>query len=96
MFPLPAAAALFDDVVTFRFTDATIEVPHLNLRHSWDVYFHFKTTAENGVLMHSKGPTDFVKLVISGRAPPSPASSAVLLCALPGWHDFSGHLLHPR
>ncbi|XP_077561755.1 neurexin-4 [Haemaphysalis longicornis] len=58
--------ALFDDVVTFRFTDATIEVPHLNLRHSWDVYFHFKTTAENGVLMHSKGPTDFVKLVISG------------------------------
>ncbi|KAL3247876.1 hypothetical protein MRX96_056793 [Rhipicephalus microplus] len=58
--------ALFDDVVTFRFTDATIEVPHLNLRHSWDVYFHFKTTAENGVIMHSKGPTDYVKLVLIG------------------------------
>lgn len=58
--------ALFDDVVTFRFTDATIEVPHLNLRHSWDVYFHFKTTAENGVIMHSKGPTDYVKLMLIG------------------------------
>lgn len=58
--------ALFDDLVTFRFTDATIEVPHLNLRHSWDVYFHFKTTAENGVIMHSKGPTDYVKLMLIG------------------------------
>lgn len=58
--------SVFDDVVTFRFTDSTIEVPHLNLRHSWDVYFHFKTTAENGVIMHSKGPTDYVKLVLIG------------------------------
>lgn len=57
---------LFDDVVTFRSTNATIEVPDFNLRHSWDVYFHFKTTAENGVIMHSKGPTDFIKLMIDG------------------------------
>lgn len=58
--------ALFEDVVTFRYTDATIEVPHLNLRQSWDIYFHFKTTAENGVLFHNKGPTDYIKLVLIG------------------------------
>lgn len=56
--------------MTFRYTDATIEVPHLNLRQSWDIYFHFKTTAENGVLFHNKGPTDYIKLVLIGRCPP--------------------------
>ncbi|XP_077562940.1 neurexin-4-like isoform X2 [Haemaphysalis longicornis] len=58
--------ALFDDVVTFHSAKSTIEVPLGNLSHSWDMYFDFKTTAEDGVIMHSKGPTGFVKLIFYG------------------------------
>ncbi|XP_076366495.1 neurexin-4 isoform X2 [Tachypleus tridentatus] len=58
--------SLFDNVVTFRYDDATIELPPFNMGHAWDIYFQFKTTAENGVLIHSRGPTDFIKIMLVG------------------------------
>lgn len=45
---------LFNNVVTFRVTDATINLPTFDMGHSGDVYFEFKTTIENAVLFHAK------------------------------------------
>lgn len=44
---------LFNNVVTFRVTDATINLPTFDMGHSGDVYFEFKTTIENAVLFHA-------------------------------------------
>lgn len=44
---------LFNNVVTFRVSDATIELPQFDMGHSGDVYFEFKTTIENAVLFHA-------------------------------------------
>lgn len=46
---------LFNNVVTFRITDATINIPTFDMGHSGDIYFEFKTTIENAVIFHSKG-----------------------------------------
>ncbi|KAK9504052.1 hypothetical protein O3M35_010488 [Rhynocoris fuscipes] len=55
---------LYDNVVTFRISDASIDLPTFDIGHSGDIYFEFKTTVKNAVLLHSKGPTDFIKLAI--------------------------------
>lgn len=57
---------LFNNVVTFRISDATINLPTFDMGHSGDIYFEFKTTNENAVLFHAKGPTDYIKLTIVG------------------------------
>lgn len=59
---------LFNNVVTFRIADATINLPPFDMGHSGDIYFEFKTTAENAVLFHAKGPSDYIKLsIINGN-----------------------------
>ncbi|XP_049770774.1 neurexin-4 isoform X2 [Schistocerca cancellata] len=57
---------LFDNVVTFRISDATINLPKFDMGHSGDIYFEFKTTVENAVIIHSRGPTDYIKVSIIG------------------------------
>ena len=58
---------MFDDVVTFRYSDATIDIPIThNFGQASDIYLQFKTTAEFGVLFHATGPEDFIKLAITG------------------------------
>lgn len=57
---------LYDNVVTFRLADATIDFPTFDMGHSGDITFEFKTTIQNAVLIHSKGPTDFIKVSITG------------------------------
>lgn len=57
---------LFNNVVTFRIVDATINLPTFNMGHSGDIYFEFKTTTENAVIIHSKGPTDYIKVSLNG------------------------------
>lgn len=58
---------LFNNVVTFRITDATINLPRFDMGHSGDIYLEFRTTIENAVIFHAKGPTDYIKLsIISG------------------------------
>lgn len=60
---------LFDNVVTFRLHDSIIPVPTFEMKESWDIYLQFKTTTEFGVLLHAKGPNDFIKLaIISAKA----------------------------
>lgn len=60
---------MFDDVVTFRYSDATIDIPlSANFAQASDIYLQFKTTAEYGVLFHATGPDDFIKLaIVDGR-----------------------------
>lgn len=57
---------LFGNAITFRITDAILTLPMFDLGHSGDIYFEFKTTRENAVLLHSKGPQDYIKLSIIG------------------------------
>ncbi|XP_058066107.1 neurexin-4 [Anopheles bellator] len=58
--------SLFNNMVTFRIADATIELPTFDMGHSGDIYFEFKTTTENAVMLDSRGPTDFIRLEIVG------------------------------
>lgn len=67
--------ALFHTPITFRLPDSALQFPlYINGRHlishspSWDIYFEFKTTTKNAVILHSKGPTDFLKVeIINGN-----------------------------
>ncbi|XP_035221319.1 neurexin-4-like isoform X2 [Stegodyphus dumicola] len=56
--------SIFDNTVTFYYQDATIDLPTFDMGHSGDIYFQFKTTAENGVLVNSRGPTDYIKVML--------------------------------
>ncbi|CAL4184396.1 unnamed protein product, partial [Meganyctiphanes norvegica] len=57
---------VFDNIVTFRKADATIDLPRFDMGHSGDFYFEFKTTARDGCLIHAKGPEDFIKVTLLG------------------------------
>ncbi|RWS30064.1 neurexin-4-like protein, partial [Leptotrombidium deliense] len=59
--------SMFDNIITFRNPDATIDLPALEIESSLDIFFQFKTTVEKGVLIHSRGLTDFIKLEITGQ-----------------------------
>ncbi|XP_034948023.1 neurexin-4 isoform X2 [Chelonus insularis] len=56
---------LFKNVVTFRITDATIDLPTFDMGHNGDIYFEFKTTIQNAVIIHSTGPVDYIKISIN-------------------------------
>ncbi|XP_011301961.1 neurexin-4 isoform X1 [Fopius arisanus] len=56
---------LFKNVVTFRISDATINLPTFDMGHSGDIYFEFKTTISDAVIIHSTGPTDSIKISIT-------------------------------
>lgn len=57
---------IYDNVVTFRQLDATINYPTFDMGHSGDIYFEFRTSAETGVFVHSIGPTDYIKVALVG------------------------------
>lgn len=50
---------LFSNAITFRIADSVILLPTFDLGHSGDIYFEFRTTQENAVLLHSK-----VKIIV--------------------------------
>lgn len=47
---------LFKNVVTFRKTDSSLRLPPFDFGYDGDIYFEFKTTIENGILVNAKGP----------------------------------------
>ncbi|KYM97578.1 PREDICTED: neurexin-4 [Cyphomyrmex costatus] len=55
---------LFKNVVTFRIRDASVNLPTFDIGHNGDIYFEFKTTVQDAVMIHSKGPTDYIKISI--------------------------------
>ncbi|KAL0271077.1 UNVERIFIED_CONTAM: hypothetical protein PYX00_008294 [Menopon gallinae] len=59
---------LFSNVVTFRIADSSINLPTFDMGHSGDIYFEFKTTAKDAVILHSTGPTDYIRVsIITGN-----------------------------
>ena len=53
---------LFNNTVTFRKQDATIEFPTFNAATSGDIRFQFKTTQESGILLQNTGRFHFVEV----------------------------------
>lgn len=91
---------LFNNVVTFRIVDATINLPTFDMGHSGDIYFEFRTTVENAVIFHSTGITDFIKLTLmsgnqlqftyqAGSGPLSVTIDTTYRLADNNWHSVS-------
>ena len=53
---------MFDNMVTFRKSDATIEFPTFDAATSGDIRFQFKTTAENGIFLQNTGLSHFIEV----------------------------------
>lgn len=54
--------SLFDNTVTFRKKDATVEFDTFDAATSGDIRFQFKTTAFDGILIHNTGPHHFIEI----------------------------------
>jgi len=54
--------SLYNNTVTFRKTDATLEFPPFDAVTSGDVRFQFKTTAENGIFLQNTGRYHFIEV----------------------------------
>ena len=57
---------LFSNVITFRKNDATVNLPTFDFGYDGDIYFEFKTTVENAILVNSKGPEDEIRIELQG------------------------------
>ncbi|GAB1600199.1 neurexin-4-like [Argonauta hians] len=55
---------LFDNVITFRKADAIIKLNTFEAESSGDIWFQFKTTVRDGVMIHCVGPKDYIKVEI--------------------------------
>ena len=60
-------SGLFENTVTFRKADATIEFPTFDAATSGDIRFQFKTTAENGVFLQNTGRFHFIEIKLLCR-----------------------------
>lgn len=58
---------LLDNVVTFRKADATIRLATFETEPSCDIWFQFKTTAIDGVIMHNTGERDYIKVELASK-----------------------------
>lgn len=56
---------LLDNVITFRKPDASIKLSTFEAEPSGDIWFQFKTTAFDGIMVHQSGKPDFVKIAIA-------------------------------
>ncbi|KAF4517229.1 hypothetical protein B566_EDAN005283 [Ephemera danica] len=78
---------LFNNVVTFRISDATINLPTFDMGHIGDIYFEFKTTVDNAVIMHSGDQLQFQYQAGSGPLGVNVETSYRL--ADNNWHSVS-------
>lgn len=53
-------------MITFRKSDATLNLPSFDFGYDGDIYFEFKTTKEAGILVNSKGPEDEILIELRG------------------------------
>ncbi|CAL1542707.1 unnamed protein product [Lymnaea stagnalis] len=55
---------LFDNTVTFTQTDGALEFPTFEAQNAGDIWLQFKTTADDGVLVHCTGSevADFIEI----------------------------------
>ena len=53
---------MFDNTVTFDMPDATLEFPTFEANNAGDIWYQFRTTATDGVMVHCTGDTDFIEI----------------------------------
>ncbi|XP_041371694.1 neurexin-4-like [Gigantopelta aegis] len=53
---------LFDNVITFRKVDATLQFATFEAKNAGDIWFQFRTTATDGVMIHNTGIQDFIEI----------------------------------
>jgi contactin associated protein-like 2 len=58
---------LLDNVITFRKADASIHLSTFEAEPSGDIWFQFKTTAFDGIMVHQSGKPDFIKIAIASK-----------------------------
>ena len=58
----PRNVGLFENVITFRKADATVEFPPFNAATSGDIRFEFRTTAYDGIFLQNTGTFDFIEI----------------------------------
>ncbi len=58
-------SGVYDNIVTFRKADATIEFPTFDAGTSGDIRFQFKTTVPDGIFVHNTGPYDFIEIKLA-------------------------------
>ena len=82
---------LLDNVITFRKADATLEFATFEGDKAGDIWFQFKTTATDGVMIHDTGDTenDFIQIKMISKAiyyipTINTADFTPLLCRLKG------------
>ncbi|XP_071101429.1 neurexin-4-like [Haliotis cracherodii] len=56
---------LFDNVITFRKADATLEFATFEAENAGDIWYQFRTTSTDGVMVHNVGPRDFIEVRLS-------------------------------
>lgn len=66
------SSGLFDQPITFRKIDSVIFFDTFWTRETtelqtWDISFRFKTAAENGVLVHRIGTSDFIEIKLVSK-----------------------------
>ena len=54
-------------MITFRKNDATVYLPTFDFGYDGDIYFEFRTTIENAILVNSKGPEDEIRIELQGE-----------------------------
>lgn len=57
-------SAMLDSIVTFRKADATIKIDTFEADPAGDIWFQFKTTATDGVMLHNIGDPDYIKVTL--------------------------------
>lgn len=58
---------MFDNVITFRKRDAIIELPTFDAKSSGDIWFQFKTTQRDGIILHNTGMQDYIQVRIYSK-----------------------------
>ena len=57
---------LFNNVITFRKKDATLNLPTFDFGYDGDIYLEFETTIDNGILVYSERPEDEIRIELQG------------------------------
>lgn len=60
--------AFSDDTVTFRKTDATFDMPTIDVGYNGDIFFEFRTAITSGTFFHITGPEDYMMVFLDGNS----------------------------
>ena len=71
---------MLDNIVTFRKADATIKIDTFEADPAGDIWFQFKTTATDGVLLHNIGDPDYIKVTLFSEYLNTVESHHVKIC----------------